>query len=50
MATGACPATLAIDAEDDEPIVLGLLLLRTERIAWGDKMAAARQVRELGAS
>jgi uncharacterized protein (TIRG00374 family) len=31
-------------------IVLGLALLRTERIAWGDMMAAARQVRELGAS
>jgi len=31
-------------------IVLGLLLLRTERIAWGDLIAAARQVRALGAS
>lgn len=31
-------------------ILLGLLLLRTERIAWGDMVAAARQVRALGAS
>jgi uncharacterized protein (TIRG00374 family) len=31
-------------------IVLGLLLLRTERIAWGDMMAAARQVRGLGST
>jgi uncharacterized protein (TIRG00374 family) len=31
-------------------IVLGLVLLRTERIAWGDMIAAARQVRALGAS
>jgi uncharacterized protein (TIRG00374 family) len=31
-------------------LVLGVLFLRTERIAWGDMIAAARQVRALGAS
>src|SRR5262245_47567353 len=31
-------------------ILLGLVLLRTERIAWGDLIAAAKQVRALGAS